>query len=184
MPDNRDAVLAALFDTHFEPLLAYARRRTPQLSDAEDLVAETFSVAWRRLDRVPLAREQQLPWLYGVARRLLANQRRGVARRLRLVERLRSALITPAALDLVPEVVAAFGALPERDQELLRLIAWEGLSHAEAGSVLGISPNAVAIRVHRARERLRWSLKGLYPTRTSPEWKGSVSRSEHGEGAR
>lgn len=184
MPGNRDAVIAALFEAHFEPLLAYARRRTPQLSDAEDLVAETFSVAWRRLDRLPQAREQQLPWLYGVARHLLANQRRGVARRLRLMERLRSTFIAPPARDPVPEVVAAVAALPERDQELLRLIAWEGLTHAEVALVLGISPNAVAIRLHRARERLRRSLKGLSPTRTSPEWKGSVNRSEHGEEAR
>lgn len=184
MPGNRDAVIAALFEAHFEPLLAYARRRTPQLSDAEDLVAETFSVAWRRLDRLPQAREQQLPWLYGVARHLLANQRRGVARRLRLMERLRSTFIAPPGRDPVPEVVAAVAALPERDQELLRLIAWEGLTHAEVALVLGISPNAVAIRVHRARERLRRSLKGLSPTRTSPERKGSVNRSEHGKEAR
>ncbi len=73
MPGNRDAILAALFEAHFEPLLAYARRRTPQRFDAEDLVAETFAVAWRRLDRLPRAPEQQLPWLYGVARRLLAT---------------------------------------------------------------------------------------------------------------
>ena len=184
MPDNRDAVLAALFEAHFEPLLAYARRRTPQLSDAEDLVAETFSVAWRRLERMPAAHEQQLPWLYAVARRLLANQRRGVARRVRLVERLRSTFTAPPAGDPVPEVVAAVSALPERDQELLRLIAWEGLAHAEAALVLGISPNAVAIRLHRARERLRRSMKGLSPSRTSPGWKGSVNSTEHGEEAR
>ena len=184
MSGNRDAVLAALFESHFEQLLAYARRRTPQLSDAEDLVAETFSVAWRRLDSVPKVREQQLPWLYGVARRLLANQRRGVARRLRLTERLRSTFTAPPAGDPVPEVVAAVAGLPERDQELLRLIAWEGLTHAEAALVLGISPNAVAIRLHRARERLRRTMKGLPNTRTFPAWKGSVSRSEHGGEAR
>jgi RNA polymerase sigma-70 factor (ECF subfamily) len=183
MPGNREADLAALFEAHFDRLLAYARRRTPQLSDAEDLVAETFGVAWRRLEQLPSGRGQQLPWLYGVARRLLANQRRGVARRARLVDRLRSTS-TPAARDPVSDVLVAVAALPERDQELLRLIAWEGLNHAEAGLVLGISANAVTIRLHRARERLRRSVKGFDLTRTSPEWKGSVSATEHGEEAR
>jgi RNA polymerase sigma-70 factor (ECF subfamily) len=183
MPVDRDAVLAALFEAHFEPLLAYARRRTPQLSDAEDLVAETFSVAWRRLDRLPRAHEQQLPWLYGVARRLLANQRRGAARRLRLLDRLRSTVAAPPAGHPAPGIIATLAALPERDQELLRLIAWEGLTHAEAALVLGISPNAVAIRLHRARERLRRTMKGSAAIRTFPGWRRSVRRAEHREEA-
>ena len=188
MPDGRDAALAALFDTHFESVLAYARRRTPQLSDAEDLAAETFAVAWRRLERVPQAPEQQLPWLYGVARRLLANQRRGANRRVRLVERLRSTFSASAgpmqSAGPMHDVAAALGRLPERDQELLRLIAWEGMTHAEVGTVLGISPNAVAIRLHRVRERLKRATKDPARIRTFPGWKGSVSTPDHGEEAR
>jgi RNA polymerase sigma factor (sigma-70 family) len=184
MPSRPDAALAALFEAHFEPLLAYARRRTHQLADAEDLVAETFSVAWRRLDRVPSVPEQQLPWLYAVASRLLANQRRGVARRVRLLDRLRSSLTAPRAGEPIADVAAALAALSERDQELLRLIAWEGLNHREVAMVLSISTNAVAIRLHRTRERLRRSLKGYDAGRTSPEWKGVVSAREHGEKAR
>lgn len=183
MPDDRDAALAALFEAHFEPLLAYARRRTPQLSDAEDLVAETFAVAWRRLDRVPQVAAEELPWLYGVARRLLANQRRGAARRLRLLERLRSTISAPS-VDAPQDIGRALARLSEAEQELLRLIAWEGLTHAEVGTVLGISPNAVAIRVHRARERLRLAMKGTHATRTFPGWKGSVSAPERREEAR
>jgi len=183
MPDDREAALAALFEAHFEPLLAYTRRRTPQLSDAEDLVAETFAVAWRRFDRVPRAPGEQLPWLYGVARRLLANQRRGAARRLRLLERLRTTFSPPPA-GPAQDIGWAIARLSEPEQELLRLIAWEGLTHAEVGTVLGISPNAVAIRVHRARERLKRTMKGVPATRTFPGWKGSVTAPEHGEEAR
>ena len=179
MPSDRDATFAALFDAHFESLLAYARRRTAQLSDAEDLVAETFTVAWRRLDRLPPEPEHHLPWLYGVARRLLANQRRGALRRLRLIERMRSSFTAPPARP-APDMTPAMAALPERDQEILRLVAWESLTYAEAGVVLGISANAVAIRVHRARERLR-KVKGLTPGRTLAGWKGSVNRTERGD---
>lgn len=179
MPRDRDAVLAALFDAHFESLLAFARRRTSQLSDAEDLVAETFTVAWRRLERLPRDSDQQLPWLYGVARRLLANHRRGTARRIRLLQKLRSSFAAPLSPP-APDITAALAELPERDQEILRLVAWESLTYAEAGMVLGISANAVAIRVHRARERLR-KLKGLPSSRTLPGWKGSVNRTEHGD---
>ena len=179
MPADREPALAGLFESHFESLLAYARRRTPQLSDAEDLVAETFTVAWRRLDRLPDRPEEQLPWLYGIARRLLANQRRAAARRVRLLERLRSTFRAPSA-DSTPDVVAAIATLPERDQEILRLIAWESLTYAEAGAVLGISANAVAIRVHRARERLR-SMKDSPSSRTFPGWKGSANPAEQGD---
>lgn len=183
MPRDRDAAFAALFDAHFEPLLAYARRRCAQLSDAEELVSETFVVAWRRLDRLPARPEEQLPWLYGVARRLLANQRRSATRRVRLLDRLRSSFpVSPPSATVAVE--AALAALPERDQEILRLVAWESLTHAEAGLVLGISPNAAAIRLHRARERLREAMKGSPHTRTFPGWKGSVNPTEHQEEAK
>lgn len=179
MPTDREALFAALFDAHFDAVLAYARRRTSQLSDAEDLVAETFTVAWRRLDRLPTEPDQRLPWLYAVARRQLANQRRGAARRVRLLDRLRWSLSAPpprAGLD----ITEAIGMLPARDQEILRLVAWESLTHAEAGVVLGISANAVAIRLHRARERLR-RLKGPPPSRTLPGWKGDVNSAAQGD---
>ena len=180
MRRDRETAFAALFDAHFEAVLAYARRRTAELSDAEDLAAETFVVAWRRLDRVPAPPEERLPWLYGVTRRLLANQRRSATRRVRLFDRLRSSLaVSPPSVTVTVE--AALASLPERDQEILRLVAWESLTHAEVGVVIGISPNAVGIRLHRARERLRKAMKGSPATRTLPGWKGSVNPSEHRE---
>ena len=177
-PQEDHAAFAALFEAHFEALLAYARRRTPQLSDAEDVVAETFTVAWRRLDHLPPRSDGHLPWLYAIARRVLTNHRRGTERRVRLFERLRRAAVAPSPRQI--DAGAALQLLPERDREILRLVAWESLTHTEAGAVLGISANAVAIRVHRARERLR-QLKGSPSTRTFPGWKGSVTNTNHGD---
>jgi RNA polymerase sigma-70 factor (ECF subfamily) len=173
--------------------MAYARRRTAQLSDAEDVVAETFIVVWRRLDDLPEHEAERLPWLYGIARRVLANQRRGVARRGRLRDRIElvaasQALQTPSPL---PAVLDAIGRLRETDQEILRLVAWEGLSHAEVGAALSISPNAAAIRLHRARGRLEREMrtpsveaKGLRRIRTWLGWKGSASSAHEREEAR
>lgn len=174
MPAQRELRFAALFDAHFDALLAYARRRSAQLGDAEDVVAETFMTAWRRLDDLPDRADGERPWLYGVARRVLANQRRSATRRARLVERLRSAL-APVRLPAPDDVAAAVSLLSGADQEILRLAAWEQLSHREIAISLGISPNAAAIRLHRARGRLKHLMKGSGTSRTSPEWKGSVS---------
>jgi RNA polymerase sigma factor (sigma-70 family) len=149
-----------LFDDAYRSLLAYALRRTESAADAEEVVADTLLVAWRRRDDLPPG-EEALPWLYGVARRVLANQRRGRARR-RRVERLLRPLIRstterdePGALDAV---VAASRRLSEADQEVLRLAAWEDLSHAQIATALGCSENAAALRLHRARRRLRQEL--------------------------
>lgn len=144
----------------FEPLLAYAMRRVAQAEDAADVVAETFLIAWRRRAEIPDGDEARL-WLYGVARRVLANHHRGGVRRERLGERLRQRIATTVAPDPgreVPErmaVRAALARLGELDREVLMLTAWEDLEPAEAARVLGISPAAVRTRLSRARARLR-----------------------------
>lgn len=142
-----------LFGAHHARVLAYALRRSASQGDAEDAAAETFTICWRRLADVP---DEPLPWLYGVARRVIANQRRGGLRRAALWLRLRRRA-EPATDERYGEAdslaMAALARLRDGDQELLRLVAWEGLSHAQIASVLGISVNAVAIRLHRARKR-------------------------------
>lgn len=153
-PDER---FAALFDRTHRPLLAYALRRVSDPADAADVVAETYLVAWRRLDDVPDG-ESARPWLFGVARRVLANLYRGERRRDALTERLREQL-TAATPDPDPgepatPLVEALRGLPEADQEVLRLVAWEELARDEIALVLGISRTAVRVRLHRARTRL------------------------------
>lgn len=142
----------ALFEAHYGAVLAYARRRGSSDVGA-DVAAATFEVAWRRLDEVP---HEALPWLYGVARRLLANTRRADVRRERLWSRLR-ALGPAQPADVAAEEPGAREALARlrpQDREVLMLVAWEGLNPEAAASSLGISAGAFAVRLHRARQRL------------------------------
>ncbi|MEU5904743.1 sigma-70 family RNA polymerase sigma factor [Micromonospora sp. NPDC047527] len=149
-----------VYAANFEPLLAYAMRRVEQPEDAADVVAETFLVAWRRSRHMPPDTEVR-PWLYGVARRVLANHHRSGLRRGRLGDRLRQRLRAVIVADPgseVPErltVRAALARLGEQDRELLMLTFWEGLEPREAADVLRISPAAARTRLSRARARLR-----------------------------
>jgi RNA polymerase sigma-70 factor (ECF subfamily) len=149
----------ALYAEHFRPLLAYALRRTAQPANAADVVAETFLVAWRRLDAVPEDRARL--WLYSVAHRVLANHRRGLRRHERLGRRL-GAVADERVVDDGTEAIGtaalvrdAMDQLPAEDHELLRLATWEGLSSPEIGVVLAIPPETVRKRLSRARRRLR-----------------------------
>lgn len=152
-----------LFDRNYGPLLAYAIRRTGRRPDAEDVVAETFTVAWRRMDVVPADEHQQRLWLYGVARRTLANHRRGLGRGSRLDARLQatgmgevgSSYVDDDDAEDVAGALQALDRLKPDDQELLRLALWEELSHADIASVIGTSVSNVAVRLHRAKRRLR-----------------------------
>ncbi len=158
--DERERRFRAVYEPNYRPVLAYALRRSGA-GEADDVVAETFAIAWRRLDDVP-AGEAALPWLYGVARRVLANRRRGDRRRDRLVQRLAaepdSATGEPAAAD-APAILAALADLRPVEREIVCLAAWEGLSNARIAELFGCSENAVAIRLHRARRRLAAVLK-------------------------
>ena len=155
-----------LYAAHRVPLLGYALRRTDNTDDAADVLAETFLTAWRRLDDVPLGDQARL-WLYGTARRVLANHRRGERRRLELADRLRAELAVtyrqPDHVGGMAEIAAAFRRLTATDQELLALAGWEGLAPAEIATVLGCSRNAARIRLHRARRRLAAELDRAAP---------------------
>lgn len=150
-----------LYRAHYRALQAFALRRCADPADAHDLVADTFLVLWRRIDEAPEG-DEALLWLFGVARRVLANQRRSRTRRERLTARLRALPQDAPALDTMAfaradaqAVLAALAHLSERDRDVLLLAAWEGLSHAQIARVLGCSENAAMIRLHRARLRLR-----------------------------
>jgi RNA polymerase sigma factor (sigma-70 family) len=142
-----------MFERQYRPVLAYALRRTSH-ADADDVVAETFVVAWRRLDDVPSG-EGELPWLLAVARRTLANQRRSRQRADRLALRLADepSASTAAEGDRVA-AVEALARLRPLDREVLLLAAWDGLTHRQIAAMFGCSENAVSIRLHRTRRRL------------------------------
>jgi len=158
-PDDREHAFRRLYAAHFDAVLGFALRRTDRREDAADVTADTFLVAWRRLSHVPPAAETR-PWLFGVARRVLANQRRGDGRRSALGDRLRQELATwvPDTSDDVvqrADVTTAMRRLSGRDQEVLELHLWEGLESREIADVLGLPTAVVRPRLSRARARLR-----------------------------
>jgi RNA polymerase sigma-70 factor (ECF subfamily) len=151
-----------IYSRHAPTVKGYVMRRAPA-SIADDVVADVFTVCWRRLEDVP---GDPLPWLIGVAARVLRTHRRGETRRLRLGARL--ADVEPIAAAQAPAIEnATLGIALERmrdvDRELLLLIAWDGLSPTQAAAVLGIAPVTVRVRLHRARNRLRIALAQLHP---------------------
>lgn len=155
VPD-REHRFTLLFQQTHAALLAYAVRRVADPSDAADVVAEAFLVAWRRIDEVPDGPDAR-PWMFGVARRVLANAQRGERRRHALADRLRLELAeaVPAPdVAAATDVGRALRRLDEDDQEVLRLTAWEELARDEIALVLGVSRGAVRMRLHRARRRL------------------------------
>lgn len=158
--DERRERFEALAPAVIEDVRRYLARRTDPAT-AEDALAETLLVCWRRLDDLP---DEPLPWAYGVAGNCLANARRGDRRRARLAARV--AVIDPPRPVSPPdgpdpELAEAMALLRVQDAELLRLWAWEDLGPGELAVVLGISVNAANIRLHRARNRLREALRKL-----------------------
>jgi RNA polymerase sigma-70 factor (ECF subfamily) len=164
-----------LFDRHAGRVFGYAARRSsPEV--ANEVVAETFLVAWRKLDAVP---EEALPWLLNVAGKVLANRRRTEDRRSALLLRRGSSLVGrpgPDPADAVSTrllVEEALGRLPPAEREAVTLVAWDGLDVAEAAIVAGCSRATFAVRLHRARRKLMKEL-GLW--RRSPAAAPTTSR--------
>jgi RNA polymerase sigma-70 factor, ECF subfamily len=149
-----------IYEQHHDAVRAYVRRRAPE-SLVEDVVADVFVVCLRRIDDVP---RSALPWLYGVARKTLANERR-------------KQRATPVALEpsYEPEpagdshLAAAFVSLSDADREILRLVAWEGLPLRDAARVLECSPVAARVRYHRAKSRLAARLDAASFFRAQPK---------------
>jgi RNA polymerase sigma-70 factor (ECF subfamily) len=148
--DGRRRRFESLAAEIYEPVQRYLRRRTDG-NTAEDVLADVLLVLWRRLDDVPS--DAAMAWTFGVSRRCLANRRRSEERQRQLVQRLASTPDIPYQGD--GRLDAALLSLPEDDQELLRLWAWEQLPPREIAQVLGITANAASIRLHRATKKLR-----------------------------
>lgn len=164
-----------LYREHYSAVDAFVRRRV-RADQVTDLVAETFLVAWRRLDELP--RSAVLPWLYGVAKYTLANAYRSEERRLRLVESLASqpqAVVGDHSEEVVhrASVAAAFDELSDADQEVLRLTLWEDLTASQAAKVMRCSVATFQVRLHRARKRLRGALVPVSADRGHAQFTGS-----------
>lgn len=157
-PAEREQHFESLVTALVDPLRRFLARRTDP-DTAEDVLADTLLVVWRRLDDVP---PEPLPWAYGVARNSLANANRARRRQARVAGKVatldppRDSAPEPAGQD--PDLVAAFGRLAERDREVLRLWAWEDLGPTAIGEALGLTANAAGVRLHRAKAALRVEL--------------------------
>ena len=161
-PERRQR-FEALFAAHHPAVRSYVLRRAAGGLVADDAVADTFLVAWRRLDDVP---ERARPWLLGVARRVLADQRRGLRRRRSLSQRLSFASVAPAVWEppagVGAELAGALRSLTAAEREALLLVAWDGLTPAEGAIAAGCSAAAFRVRLHRARRRVAAQL-GIEP---------------------
>lgn len=177
---SSDERFRKLYEEQYADIRSYCLRRLPA-DAAADAASEIFTIAWRKLDKVPDGAEARL-WLYTVARNVVANQRRSMAR----VRRLHSSVaqtVEPASEGASIESVVvrhteyqraldAVGRLKPVDQELVRLKLWEDLTHAEIGEVLGISAHAVDMRFQRAVKRLAKSLNVKTGVRPHPIGQG------------
>lgn len=167
--EDRARAFETLYRSTLPSLRSYARRRAP-VDLAEDVVAQTYLTAWRRCDE---ALSGGLPWLYRTAGFTLANHERAERRQWRVAQRVISTT-EPTTPDRTDEVVRrtllldAIELLPRTDREVLLLVYWEHLSVKALAVALDCRPGTAAVRVHRARRKLRDALsehpKGVRPT--------------------
>lgn len=156
-----EARFTTLFHATYREVRSFAMRRLPDSDAVDDVVSETFLVAWRRFAQVPADQSEALLWLYRVAQYGVLNTVRGDRRRQALRDRLRAAVPAVTSdgcrlvvLDQESDLLAsAFAALREDDRTVLLLAAWEGLTGHELAVVLGCSDGAAATRLSRARSR-------------------------------
>jgi RNA polymerase sigma-70 factor, ECF subfamily len=148
------------FAAQFESVWYFAVRRTRSAAEADDVAAETFAVAWRRRADIPRDGGDRM-WVFGVARLVLANHRRGADRRDRLRDRMAAVHEPPPAEHEAgdPAVWQALAAIPENDHDLLLLRFWDGVDVAGMAVMLGVRPAVVSSRLHKAKEKFRRELR-------------------------
>ncbi|WP_307797121.1 RNA polymerase sigma factor [Actinomadura barringtoniae] len=171
----------SLFQRHAPTIMRYVVRRLGT-EPADDIVAETFLVAFRRRESYDLARTDARPWLYGIATNLVRRHRRSEVRQLRalartgvdpVTESFTEAADTRLSADAARRpLAAAIARLPAAQRDVLLLVSWEGLTYDEAGRALGVPPGTVRSRMNRVRNKLRAALGGVDPTAMTEESKG------------
>lgn len=163
--DEPEVRFHRLYQAYFRPVQAYAVNRLGPVDEVADVVAEVFMTAWRRLADVPPPPGDRF-WLYGTARRVISRRHRSASRRDNLIHRLaadrrqaeqhdKGHFAGPVQDPAQERLLAAIARLKPADREALLLVHWEQLTYAEAAQTLGCSVNAVGIRVHKAKARLR-----------------------------
>ncbi|MGC9154776.1 MAG: RNA polymerase sigma factor [Ferrimicrobium sp.] len=162
MIEERKERFDALYRSTRAKILAYALRRVPSTEDAADVLAETFTVAWRRLEQAP-AGDAALLWLYGIAHNVVRNNGRSRRRRSQLVGRIAQQVPETAWWDVARDeerlvALMCLARLPQDDREVLMLVAWEGLAPSAVATVLECSAGAARARIHRARRRLELAI--------------------------
>lgn len=166
---SETSAFGQLFDQHAQFVYAFCVRRTADLALAEDLTSITFLEAWRHRGRIVTTEGgSALPWLLGVANNVVRNSRRGQRRYRAVLERLPEASVTPAAEDQamartvtetkLRDALDAISALPEREQEVVMLVLWSGLTYEETATALDIPIGTVQSRLSRARAKLQIAL--------------------------
>lgn len=142
------------YEEFVAPISRFVARRVER-GDVDDIVADVLSVAWRKHHTV--TEGEELPWLYRIASNLVANHRRKTARNGRLIATLVVRDPAPSAESIAVADVSlatAWARLSPRYREVLALVAIDGLTVAETAVALGITPNAVSVRLNRARTQL------------------------------
>lgn len=152
-----------LFARHGDAVTSYVRRRLADQADADEVIADVFVRAWRASQSRPTRIERERAWLLTIARNAVIDRYRRRAHRQRLLDRLRSTITRstepPPELSADDQLAEALRALSDHDRELLRLVAWDELPHAQIAEILGCREKNVAVRLHRARARLRRQLE-------------------------
>ncbi len=155
---TREERFHASFEEHYRAVARFVRMRGHGSADADDLIAGTFEVAWRQMDKVPEGPEA-LPWLLGIARNLSRNARRKSQREASFVNELSTVTVPWAEMPIddraaSARVMGALAQLKPADRDLILLVAWDELTPSEAGQVLGLRPVTARSRLHRARQRM------------------------------
>ena len=164
-PTSQVEQFRRLYNQLYDDLWKYCQRRSPSTDEASEVLADVMLALWERIDDVPSNGEAR-PWAFGVARNQLRKRHSVRQRNTNLARRLvtefrQRRTIEPSEVTEAQAVLEALSELDEQDQELLRLTGWENLSHAEVASILDISENAVAIRLHRARQKFNYQIQKL-----------------------
>ena len=167
--DNDHSSFREVYRDYVGPIRAYLARRVP-FGEVEDLAADVFAVAWKK--RASVTPGEELPWLYRIASFVVANYRRKERHRLDVLWLFHEPDTAPAAdsfLETDPDLADAWKRLTSAQQELLALVIVEGLALRDVALVIGTTPNALSIRLHRAKKQLAEGLTKLQGERLSSE---------------